>query len=186
MATPSCESEGLSLHRYGLAFLSNRVLPPWNWVVILAAVTMGGTAAISCVSGPMIPTTLLFASRDRAATAPSASSHWVSACWSTSCWPNIPPPSLIAFWAICEPWSIAAPRLERLPVKQDSTPMVTGPVGRWELELGVLPHAARTHAAAATLATRRAAPDCRLVFSLTRFIVCVPPTVPKQPRSGRD
>src|SRR5450631_121156 len=47
MATPSWESEGLERQRYWLAFLSNAVLPPWNSVGILAALTIGDTAAIS-------------------------------------------------------------------------------------------------------------------------------------------
>src|ERR1700730_10255644 len=67
MATPSCESDGLSRQRYGLAFLSNAVLPPWNCVGILAALTIGATAAISCVSGPMMPVALSVASILRAA-----------------------------------------------------------------------------------------------------------------------
>lgn len=67
---------------------------------------------------------------------------------------------------------MAAPRLDRLPVKQESTPMVTGPVGRCEVEVLVLPHAARTKAVVARLAIRRPGPEFRFVFALTRFIVC--------------
>src|ERR1700687_6516202 len=111
IVTPSLESEGLSLHRYGLAFVSNSVLPPWNWVGILADDTMGATALISWVSGPMIPTTLLAPSSWRVAGTESASSHWVSAWVMFSCCLRMPPASLIAFWATCEPWSMAWPRL---------------------------------------------------------------------------
>src|SRR6202521_5983558 len=142
MATPSGESEGLSLHSHWLGFLSNRVLPPWNCVGILAEETIGATALISWVSGPMMPTTLLAASSWCTAGTESDSSHCVSACLIASCWPRMPPASLIAFCATWEPWSMAWPRLARLPVKQDSTPIVTGPVGSLpeELEGVLLPH----------------------------------------------
>ena len=59
MATPSCESDGLSLHRYWFVLWSKDVLPPWNSVGTLAWVRIGASAAISCVSGPMIPTAWL-------------------------------------------------------------------------------------------------------------------------------
>src|ERR1700674_1544028 len=162
MATPSCESDGLSLQRYGSVFLSNRVLPPWNWVGILADVTIGETALISWVSGPIIPTTLLAPSSWWTADTESASSHCVSAWLSCSCWPRMPPASLMAFWATCEPWSMAWPRLARVPVKQDSTPIVTGPVGSLPEVVVLLPHAAITKTAATELATRRQVPTCRL------------------------
>ena len=79
MATPSCESDGLSRQRYWLVFLSKAVLPPWNSVGILAALTIGDTAAISCVSGPMMPLTLSAERSWRTAGTASASSHCVSA-----------------------------------------------------------------------------------------------------------
>src|ERR1700730_9851934 len=156
MATPSWESEGLSRQRYAFELWSKAGLPPWNWSGILAAETMGATALISCVSGPMIPTTLLSESSLRTDGTESASSHWVSACDRFSVCPRMPPASLIAFCAIWEPWSIAAPRLARLPVKQDSTPIETGPVGCLPPVLGVelVPQAA-SRSAAATLPDRR-------------------------------
>src|ERR1700674_2269742 len=167
MATPSCESDGLSLHNHGLAFLSNRVLPPWNWVGILAEVTIGATALISWVSGPMIPTTLLEASSWWTAGTESASSHCVSAWASLSCWPRMPPPSLIAFCATCEPWSMAWPRLAKVPVKQDSTPMVTGPLGSLLFVLEVeVSHAARANAAATEPARMRHRPACASALTL--------------------
>src|SRR5258708_4762912 len=167
MATPSCESEGLSLHRYGSVFLSNSVLPPWNWVGILAEVTIGETALISWVSGPMIPTTLLAPSSWWTAGTESASSHCVSAWLICSCWPRMPPPSLIAFWATWEPWSMAWPRLARVPVKHDSTPMVTGPVGSLPEGVVLFPHAAITNTAATEVATRRQIPVRRWLTIIT-------------------
>src|SRR3984893_9514640 len=149
MATPSCESEGLSLQRYGSVFLSNRALPPWTWVAILADVTVGGTAW----------------------------SHCVWACLLASCWPRMPPASLIAFWATCEPWSMAWPRLARVPVKHDSTPMVTGPLGCLpEVVEVLLPHAATNTTAATELATRRQVPARR---SERPRIIKTPPGKPK-------
>src|SRR6202022_702864 len=155
MATPSWESEGLSRHRYALVLWSETVLPPWNWVGTLAAETMGATALISCVSGPMMPTRSLLASNLRTAGTESASSHWVSACDNCSCFPRMAPASLIAFCAIWDPWSIALPRLARLPVKQDRTPMETGPVGCLPPLVDVDPPQAARRSANATLPVRR-------------------------------
>src|ERR1700719_2226468 len=76
----------------------------------------------------------------------------------------MPPLSLMVFMATWEPWSMAWPRLARLPEKHERTPIVTGPVGRWEAPaLLLLPQAASTNAATVELARRRQAPGCRLV-----------------------
>ena len=70
-------------------------------------------------------------------------------------------------------------RLASVPVKHDSTPMVTGPVGSLpELEEVLLPHAASTNTAATELATRRQVPSCR------RFRI-ISPSTPKLGRLGR-
>src|ERR1700680_1081122 len=59
-----------------------------------------------------------------------------------------------------------APRLARLPVKQDSTPIVTGPVGRCEVVVVVVPHAARRKAAATEPANKRHRPARASVLPL--------------------
>src|ERR1700686_3699259 len=178
MATPSCESEGLSLHSHWLVFLSKSVLPPWNCVGTLAEVTIGATALISCVSGPMIPTTLLAASSWLTAGFESASSHCVSAWAMLSCWPRMPPASLIAFCATCDPWSMACPRLARLPVKHESTPMVTALVGSLpEDDVLLPPHAASTHIAATEPATRRRVPAFRWLTIISRPLQAKAPPV---------
>src|SRR6202521_308574 len=187
MATPSWESEGLSLHSHWLGFLSNRVLPPWNCVGILAEETIGATALISWFSGPMTPTTWLAASSERVAGTESASSHCVSAWLRFSVWPRIPPPSLTAFCATIEPWSMASPRLARVPVKQDSTPMVTGPLGSLpEVEEVPVPHAPRTNATAAEPATRRQGAARRSVLPTLAFINRPPRNRKFWVGSGRD
>src|ERR1700680_1529873 len=66
---------------------------------------------------------------------------------------------------------MAAPRLARLPVKHDSTPIVTGPVGRCEEDVVVVvPHAASTNAVATVLATRRQRPARSSVLPLLTFM----------------
>src|SRR4029077_9124604 len=62
---------------------------------------------------------------------------------------------------------MAWPRLARVPVKHDRTPMVTGPVGSLPEEVVLLPQAAITNTAATELATRRQGPDGRRLTVMT-------------------
>src|SRR6202035_1431689 len=59
MATPSWESDGLSLKKNGSVWWSRAVSPPWNSSTILLASRIGSTPLISCVSGPITPLTCL-------------------------------------------------------------------------------------------------------------------------------
>src|ERR1700730_1225892 len=149
MATPNWESEGLSRHSQVLVLWSKRVLPPWDSSGILADEMMGASALISWVSGPIIPTTFWAARSWRSAGTESASSHWVSAWARFSCLPRMPPASLIAFWATWEPCNMASPRLARVPVKQDRTPIVTETPPELEVEFEP------PHAASVSMSTRQ-------------------------------
>src|SRR5450631_1080083 len=168
IATPSWESEGLERQRYWLVFLSNAVLPPWNSVGILAALTIGDTAAISWVSGPMMPVALSEASSLRTAGTASASSHCLSSWLRSSCLPRTPPFLLMTCWATCEPCSMAWPRTARGPVKQERTPKETCPAlsvvmlpADPPLEVLVLPQAATSRAATVPVSRRRPLRLCR-------------------------
>ncbi len=121
MATPSCESDGLSRKKYGSPWWSRAVSPPWNSSTTWLASRIGSTPLISCVSGPITPLMFLVSIWFTAVT-PSATSQLVSPVTSCTFCPSTPPAALISLWATFEPWSIACPRLASRPVKQDSTP----------------------------------------------------------------
>src|SRR5579859_1712568 len=93
----------------------------------------------------------------------------------------MPPLSLIVFIATWEPWSMAWPRLARLPEKHERTPIVTGPVGRWAVVPLLLQQAASTNADAAEPARTRQLPGCRVV-PVCLGCISVPPMVPQTPR----
>src|SRR5215472_1345590 len=126
MATPSCESDGLSRKKYGSVWWSRAVSPPWNSSTILLASRIGSTPLISWVSGPITPLTFLVSIWFVAVT-PSATSQLVSPWTSLIWWPLTPPALLITACATWLPWSMAWPRLASRPVKHDSTPYVIGP-----------------------------------------------------------
>src|SRR5215469_7400666 len=126
MATPSWESEGLSRKKSGSVWWSRAVSPPWNSSTMWLASRIGSTPLISCVSGPITPLMCLVSIWFTAVT-PSATSQLVSPVTSWTFWPSTPPAELISDWATLEPCNIAWPRLASRPVKQDSTPYVTGP-----------------------------------------------------------
>src|ERR1035438_9846349 len=55
MATPSCESDGLSRKKYGSVWWSRAVSPPWNSSTMWLESRIGSTPLISWVSGPITP-----------------------------------------------------------------------------------------------------------------------------------
>ena len=75
---------------------------------------------------------------------------------------------------------MAWPRLARVPVKHDSTPMVTGPVGSLPEELELPPHAAITKIAATEVATMRQVPTFRRLTVMTSL------QAQRSAGSGRD
>src|ERR1017187_8385090 len=126
MATPSCESDGLSRKKYLSAWWSRAVSPPWNSSTILLESRIGSTPLISWVSGPITPL-MVFVSIWFTAVTPSATSQPVSPVTSWTLRLRTPPAVLTSLWATLAPWIIAWPRLASRPVKQERTRWLTGP-----------------------------------------------------------
>src|ERR1022692_172366 len=102
MATPSCESDGLSRKKYGSVWWSRAVSPPWNSSTMWLESRIGSTPLISWVSGPITPL-MVFVSIWFTAVTPSATSQPVSPVASCTLRLSTPPAELISLWATLAP-----------------------------------------------------------------------------------